>query len=135
MPTYEYACRDCGEHLEVVQSFKDDSLTECPACQGSLRKVFSAAGIIFKGSGWHSKDYASRRSGSTSGGDGESDSSGDTASESSKDTTSKDGSSKDSAGKDSSSGSSKDSGSSGSSAASGSASGGSSSGEQAKRSA
>jgi putative FmdB family regulatory protein len=59
MPTYEYACRSCGEHLEVVQSFRDDPLTDCPACQGQLRKVFSAAGIIFKGSGWHVKDYAS----------------------------------------------------------------------------
>ncbi len=57
MPTYEYACKDCGEHLEVVQSFKDDALTICPNCQGELRKVFSAAGIIFKGSGWHIKDY------------------------------------------------------------------------------
>ena len=57
MPTYEYACRDCGEHLEVVQSFKDDALTVCPNCEGELRKVFSAAGIIFKGSGWHIKDY------------------------------------------------------------------------------
>ncbi len=59
MPTYEYACRACGEHLEVVQSFKDDPLTTCPACDGELRKVFSAAGLIFKGSGWHVKDYAS----------------------------------------------------------------------------
>jgi putative FmdB family regulatory protein len=59
MPTYEYACKGCGEHLEVVQSFKDDALTECPSCQGQLRKVFSAAGLIFKGSGWHVKDYAS----------------------------------------------------------------------------
>jgi putative FmdB family regulatory protein len=59
VPTYEYACRGCGQHLEVVQSFKDDALTECPSCQGELRKVFSAAGIIFKGSGWHVKDYAS----------------------------------------------------------------------------
>lgn len=67
MPTYEYACRDCGEHLEVVQSFKDDALTTCPACQGQLRKVFSAAGLIFKGSGWHVKDYAtSARKGSAS---------------------------------------------------------------------
>lgn len=57
MPTYEYACKDCGEHLEVVQSFKDDALTVCPNCEGELRKVFSAAGIIFKGSGWHIKDY------------------------------------------------------------------------------
>ena len=68
MPTYEYACRDCGEHLEVVQSFKDDALTTCPSCAGSLRKVFSAAGIIFKGSGWHVKDYAAsnRSSGASS---------------------------------------------------------------------
>lgn len=58
MPTYEYACRDCGEHLEVVQSFKDDTLEVCPTCDGRLRKVFSAAGIVFKGSGWHVKDYA-----------------------------------------------------------------------------
>lgn len=67
MPTYEYACRTCGEHLEVVQSFRDDPLTQCPACQGQLRKVFSAAGIIFKGSGWHVKDYASSSSSSGSG--------------------------------------------------------------------
>jgi putative FmdB family regulatory protein len=59
MPTYEYACKGCGEHLEVVQSFRDDPLTECPNCHGELRKVFSAAGLIFKGSGWHVKDYAS----------------------------------------------------------------------------
>lgn len=58
MPTYEYACKDCGNGFEVVQSFSDDALTLCPACQGQLRKVFSAAGIIFKGSGWHVKDYA-----------------------------------------------------------------------------
>jgi putative FmdB family regulatory protein len=65
MPTYEYACRQCGEHLEVVQSFKDDPLTVCPNCDGELRKVFSAAGIIFKGSGWHVKDYASSSSSTT----------------------------------------------------------------------
>jgi putative FmdB family regulatory protein len=56
MPTYEYACRDCGEHLEVVQSFKDEPLTVCGACGGALRKVFSAAGIIFKGSGYYVTD-------------------------------------------------------------------------------
>lgn len=66
MPTYEYACKDCGEHLEVVQSFKDDALTECPNCHGELRKVFSAAGIIFKGSGWHIKDYGSSSKGGPS---------------------------------------------------------------------
>ncbi len=74
MPTYEYACRDCGEHLEVVQSFRDGPLTVCPACQGRLRKVFSAASIVFKGSGWHVKDYAAKRSQSTGDGDAASDS-------------------------------------------------------------
>jgi putative FmdB family regulatory protein len=71
MPTYEYACKECGEHLEVVQSFKDDPLTECPTCHGQLRKVFSAAGLIFKGSGWHIKDYSSsaRASAPAPGGD------------------------------------------------------------------
>ena len=56
MPTYEYACRNCGEHLEVVQSFSDDPLTECPHCQGELRKVFSPIGIAFKGSGFYRTD-------------------------------------------------------------------------------
>ena len=76
MPTYEYACRDCGEHLEVVQSFKDDALTQCPSCQGQLRKVFSAAGLIFKGSGWHVKDYATSTRGSGSSSSSESSDSG-----------------------------------------------------------
>lgn len=67
MPTYEYLCRSCGDRIEVVQSFSDDPLTVCAACGGELRKVFSAAGLIFKGSGWHIKDYAgSSSSGGTS---------------------------------------------------------------------
>jgi len=66
MPTYEYACRDCGTHLEVVQSFKDASLTECPSCSGLLRKVFSAAGIIFKGSGYYVNDTRSKPSSESS---------------------------------------------------------------------
>ena len=56
MPTYQYACTACGEGLEVVQKFSDDALTECPACGGSLRKVFSAVGIVFKGSGFYRND-------------------------------------------------------------------------------
>jgi putative FmdB family regulatory protein len=59
MPTYEYTCKDCGEHLEVVQSFKDDALTECPACAGPLRKVFGNIGITFKGSGFYRTDSRS----------------------------------------------------------------------------
>lgn len=61
MPTYEYACRDCGLHLEVVQSFTDDPLETCEHCGGTLRKVFSAAGIIFKGSGYYVTDTRSER--------------------------------------------------------------------------
>jgi putative FmdB family regulatory protein len=56
MPTYEYACKKCGEHLEVVQSFKDDALTKCPNCGGELRKVFGNVGIVFKGSGFYKTD-------------------------------------------------------------------------------
>jgi putative FmdB family regulatory protein len=56
MPTYEYRCRECGEELEVVQSFQDAALTECPACGGSLRKLFGNVGITFKGSGFYKTD-------------------------------------------------------------------------------
>ena len=56
MPTYQYRCTECGEELEAVQKFSDDPLTVCPACQGSLRKVFSPVGIVFKGSGFYRND-------------------------------------------------------------------------------
>lgn len=56
MPTYEYACAECGERLEAVQKFTDDPLTVCPACGGRLRKLFSAVGIVFKGSGFYRTD-------------------------------------------------------------------------------
>jgi putative FmdB family regulatory protein len=59
MPTYEYACKSCGEHLEVVQSFRDEPLCECPVCGGQLRKVFSPVGISFKGSGFYRNDSRS----------------------------------------------------------------------------
>ena len=64
MPTYEYACKECGEHLEVVQSFKDDPLTECPACSGPLRKVFAPVGIVLKGSGFYKTDSRAATGGS-----------------------------------------------------------------------
>ncbi|HEY4463393.1 MAG TPA: FmdB family zinc ribbon protein [Streptosporangiaceae bacterium] len=56
MPTYQYACTECGERLEKVQKFSDDPLTVCPACSGRLRKVFSPVGIVFKGSGFYRTD-------------------------------------------------------------------------------
>ena len=63
MPTYQYACTECGDRSEVVQRFTDDSLTVCSACGGKLRKIFSPVGIVFKGSGFYRTD--SRTSSST----------------------------------------------------------------------
>jgi putative FmdB family regulatory protein len=56
MPTYQYRCTECGTDLEAVQKFSDPALTECPTCQGSLRKVFNAVGVVFKGSGFYRTD-------------------------------------------------------------------------------
>ena len=56
MPTYQYACTECGHAFEAVQSFSDDALTACPQCEGRLRKVFSSVGIVFKGSGFYRND-------------------------------------------------------------------------------
>jgi len=64
MPTYEYSCKQCGEHLEVVQSFKDEPLEVCPNCGGELKKVFGSIGIVFKGSGFYKTDS---RSGASAG--------------------------------------------------------------------
>ena len=56
MPTYQYACTECGHGFETVQSFSEDALTECPQCTGRLRKVFNSVGIVFKGSGFYRTD-------------------------------------------------------------------------------
>jgi len=56
VPTYQYACTACGHQLEAVQSFAEDPLTECPACAGRLRKLYSSVGIVFKGSGFYRTD-------------------------------------------------------------------------------
>lgn len=66
MPTYEYACKTCGEHLEVVQSFSEDPLTVCPNCGGELRKVFGSVGIVFKGSGFYKTDSRKTSAGGSS---------------------------------------------------------------------
>ncbi|SDP40099.1 putative regulatory protein, FmdB family [Pedococcus dokdonensis] len=63
MPTYSYACTECDHRFDAVQSFSDDSLTVCPECQGRLRKVFNAVGVVFKGGGFYRTDS---RSGSSS---------------------------------------------------------------------
>lgn len=64
MPTYSYACKDCDHAFDIVQSFSDDSLTECPQCKGRLRKKFGNVGVTFKGSGFYRTD--SRGSSSSS---------------------------------------------------------------------
>jgi putative FmdB family regulatory protein len=56
VPTYQYQCTECGEGLEAVQKFTDEALTVCPSCNGRLRKVFSAVGVVFKGSGFYRTD-------------------------------------------------------------------------------
>jgi putative FmdB family regulatory protein len=67
MPTYEYVCKSCGHLFEIVQSMKDDALTECPECGGELRKVFAPPAISFKGSGFYATDHR-QKSKSPSGG-------------------------------------------------------------------
>jgi putative FmdB family regulatory protein len=64
VPTYQYQCTECGEALEAVQKFSDDALTECPNCNGRLRKVFSAVGVVFKGSGFYRTDSRGSSTGS-----------------------------------------------------------------------
>ncbi|NHC25288.1 FmdB family transcriptional regulator [Nocardioides sp. IC4_145] len=84
MPTYQYACTECGHAFEQFQSFSDDALTECPQCSGRLRKLFNAVGVVFKGSGFYRTD--SRSGSSTDGGSSSSTSSssaGSTTSDSS----------------------------------------------------
>jgi putative FmdB family regulatory protein len=63
MPTYQYACTECGHAFEQFQSFSEDALTVCPVCDGRLRKLFNAVGVVFKGSGFYRTDS---RSGSSS---------------------------------------------------------------------
>jgi putative FmdB family regulatory protein len=65
LPTYQYACTACGHELEAVQSFSDAALTECPECGGALRKVFSAVGVVFKGSGFYKTDSRAKSTSAT----------------------------------------------------------------------
>ena len=65
MPTYQYACTECGHSFEQFQSFSEDALTVCPQCDGKLRKLFNAVGVVFKGSGFYRTDSRSGSSSST----------------------------------------------------------------------
>lgn len=96
MPTYQYACTDgsCGHRFELVQSFTDPAASECPNCSGPVRKVFSAVGVVFKGSGFYRTDsragsgakssgsHSSSSAGSSSSSSGGSDSAGSAKSDS-----------------------------------------------------
>jgi putative FmdB family regulatory protein len=66
VPTYQYACTDCAHAFEKHQSFSEDALTTCPECQGRLRKIFNAVGVVFKGSGFYRTDSRSDSSKSAS---------------------------------------------------------------------
>ena len=138
MPTYQYACTECGDQTEVVQRFSDDPLTVCGACGGRLRKVFSPVGIVFKGSGFYrtdsradSKKAASASANGKSGGEG-SDSSGKSESGAKAESGAKSGSDGSGSSGSSSSGSS---GSSGSGEGSGSGSSGGKSGSSGSKAA
>lgn len=85
MPTYQYACTACDHRFEAVQSFSDASLTECPACSGLLRKVFSSVGIVFKGSGFYRTDSRSGAGSTVSTADKGSSEGGSTKTETKKD--------------------------------------------------
>lgn len=130
MPTYQYACTDCGERTEKVQKFTDEPLTVCPVCGGKLRKVFSPVGIVFKGSGFYRTDS---RNGSvtangrskekekvSTSGESSGSSSGDSSGSSSSASKSDSGSSGDKSSSGASSSSSKSGSSSGASSSSGS---------------
>ena len=68
MPLYEYECRSCGERTETLQRLDEAPLTTCPQCGGPLKKLISAPGFHFKGSGWYVTDYARSKAGSTKAG-------------------------------------------------------------------
>ena len=65
MPTYQYACTECGHSFEQFQSFSEDALTVCPECDGRLRKLYNAVGVVFKGSGFYRTDSRSDSASST----------------------------------------------------------------------
>ena len=81
MPTYQYACTECGHAFDQFQSFSDDALTQCPECQGRLRKIFNAVGVVFKGSGFYRNDSRDKKPSALSS-EGKSDGKSDTTSDS-----------------------------------------------------
>jgi putative FmdB family regulatory protein len=76
MPTYSYRCTECGNSFDIQQAFTDDTLTECPSCQGKLRKLFNSVGVTFNGSGFYRTDSRSTPSESSASSDSSSSSGG-----------------------------------------------------------
>jgi putative FmdB family regulatory protein len=80
VPTYQYSCTACDHRLEAVQSFSDPALTQCPQCSGTLRKLFSSVGIVFKGSGFYRTDSRSAAGASNGSGSANDSAAGDKSS-------------------------------------------------------
>ena len=80
MPTYSYACTECDDRFDAVQSFTEDTLTTCAKCAGRLRKLFNSVGVVFKGSGFYRTDSRDSGKGSSSVPSGGSESSGSSSS-------------------------------------------------------
>ncbi len=84
MPTYSYACTECDNKFDVVQAFSDDALTQCPECDGRLRKLFGKVGVVFKGSGFYRNDSRESAKSTTNGSAKSSESSSSTSEKSEK---------------------------------------------------
>ncbi|MDQ1121508.1 FmdB family zinc ribbon protein [Microbacterium trichothecenolyticum] len=82
MPTYSYACKQCGHRFDAVQSFSDAALTECPECAGEVRKQYGSIGVTFNGSGFYRTDSRTSSSNGSSSASGGSSSSSSTSSKS-----------------------------------------------------
>ncbi|WP_102143959.1 FmdB family zinc ribbon protein [Mycobacterium hubeiense] len=83
MPTYSYACTECGDRFDAIQAFSDDALTTCRKCNGRLRKLFGSVGVVFKGSGFYRTDSRESAKTTTNGSAKSSESTGSSSSSSS----------------------------------------------------
>ena len=88
MPTYSYACTECGNRFDAVQAFSDAALTTCAECNGRLRKLFGNVGVVFKGSGFYRTDSRESAKSSANGSATSSESTGSSKSEKSSSTSS-----------------------------------------------
>jgi len=80
VPTYSYACTECGNRFDAVQAFSDAALTDCPKCEGRLRKLFGNVGVVFKGSGFYRNDSREAAKSSSNGSTTSSESTGSSSS-------------------------------------------------------